>query len=70
MSDALLCNTLLESGAFLWEGGPTGVLLIHGYTATTRALHWLPNSQHCIIIDRERELVSQFTLDFIRRADT
>jgi esterase/lipase len=69
MSDALLYNPLLEGGAFLWEGGPTGVLLIHGYTATTRAIHWLPKSQHCVIIDQERELVNQLTLDFVRRAD-
>ena len=28
-------NAHLEGDAFFWQGGPTGVLLIHGYTATT-----------------------------------
>jgi carboxylesterase len=35
MSDSLIFNPHLEGGPFIWEGGPTGVLLIHGYTATT-----------------------------------
>ena len=45
-------NPQLEGDPFLWEGGPTGVLI--------------PNSQHYVIIDRERELVNQLTLDFLR----
>src|SRR5512134_2949565 len=28
-------NPQLEGGAFLWSAGRTGVLLIHGFTATT-----------------------------------
>ena len=28
-------NPHLQGGPFLWSGGPDGVLLIHGYTATT-----------------------------------
>lgn len=28
-------NPQLEGDAFFWRGGPTGVLLIHGFTATT-----------------------------------
>jgi carboxylesterase len=28
-------NPHLEGGPFTWEGGPTGILLVHGYTATT-----------------------------------
>lgn len=28
-------NPQLEGEAFLWEGGPTGALLVHGFTATT-----------------------------------
>jgi carboxylesterase len=35
--------------------------------STVKELHWLPNSQHCVIIDREREQVNQLTLDFLRR---
>ncbi len=31
----MLKNPHLEGDAFVWEGGPTGVLLVHGYTATT-----------------------------------
>ena len=27
----------------------------------------MPNSQHCVIIDREREQVNLLTLDFLRR---
>ena len=32
-----------------------------------KELHWMPNSQHCVIIDREREQVNQLTLDFLQR---
>lgn len=32
---AFLQNPHLEGDPFYWEGGPTGVLLIHGFTATT-----------------------------------
>lgn len=31
----LLVNSHLEGDAFSWEGGPVGVLLFHGFTATT-----------------------------------
>jgi carboxylesterase len=31
----MIKNPHLEGGPFTWEGGPTGVLLLHGYTATT-----------------------------------
>jgi carboxylesterase len=37
--------------------------------SAVKEIHWLPNSQHCVIIDRERERVNQITLDFIRRAN-
>ena len=30
-----LHNPQLEGEAFFWEGGPVGVLLSHGYSATT-----------------------------------
>jgi esterase/lipase len=50
---------------------PTGAETIHcEVRSAVREIHWLPSSQHCVIIDRERELVNQLTLDFIRRADT
>lgn len=38
--------------------------------SAVKEIHWLADSQHCVIIDRERELVNELTLDFIRRADT
>jgi len=31
----MLQNAHLERGSFTWQAGPTGVLLIHGFTATT-----------------------------------
>jgi carboxylesterase len=31
----MIKNPHLEGDPFTWEGGPTGVLLVHGYTATT-----------------------------------
>jgi carboxylesterase len=31
----LIRNAHLEGGPFLWQGGPVGVLLVHGFTATT-----------------------------------
>jgi carboxylesterase len=46
MSDALLYNPQLEGGPFLWEGGPTGVLLVHGYTATTAEVRPLARILH------------------------
>jgi carboxylesterase len=31
----MILNPHLEGGPFLWESGPIGILLIHGFTATT-----------------------------------
>jgi carboxylesterase len=31
----MIKNPHLEGGPFTWEGGPTGILLVHGFTATT-----------------------------------
>jgi carboxylesterase len=41
-----LCNPHLEGSAFLWEGGPVGVLLSHGYTATTAEVRLLGRFLH------------------------
>jgi carboxylesterase len=47
---------------------PTAAEIIHREVrSAVKELHWLPNSQHCVIIDREREQVNQLTLDFLRR---
>lgn len=35
MSDYVLHNPHLEGDAFFWDAGATGVLLLHGFTATT-----------------------------------
>ncbi len=35
MERRMIHNPHLEGDPFYWPGGPTGVLLIHGYTATT-----------------------------------
>ena len=31
----LIENPELEGGAFYWPGGPNGILLMHGFTATS-----------------------------------
>jgi carboxylesterase len=41
-----LLNPHLEGGSFYWEGGPTGVLLCHGFTATTAEVRLLARSLH------------------------
>jgi carboxylesterase len=39
-------NPQLEGEAFFWEAGPTGVLLIHGFTATTAEVRPLAKVLH------------------------
>ena len=34
MPENTLKNPQFEGGPFFWEGGPVGVLLVHGLTAT------------------------------------
>lgn len=41
-----LINPHLEGGNFLWEAGPVGVLLIHGFTATTAEVRLLAKRLH------------------------
>ena len=49
---------------------PSAADIVHREVrSAVKELHWLPSSQHCVIIDRERELVNQLTLDFLRRVD-
>ena len=43
---SMIYNPQLEGDPFLWEGGPTGVLLIHGYTATTAEVRPLARILH------------------------
>jgi carboxylesterase len=42
----MIKNPHLEGDPFTWEGGPTGVLLIHGYTATTAEVRPLARCLH------------------------
>ena len=37
MERRFIVNPHLEGEPFFWPGGPDGVLLVHGYTATTAA---------------------------------
>ncbi len=41
-----LYNPQLEGGPFFWEGGQTGVLLLHGFTATTAEVRPLATRLH------------------------
>lgn len=42
----MIHNPHLEGGPFLWEGGPVGVLLVHGFTATTAEVRPLGRAIH------------------------
>ena len=42
----LMKNPHLEGGPFLWKAGPTGILLVHGYTATTAEVRPLAQALH------------------------
>jgi len=43
---SVLRNLHLEGSPFYWQAGPTGVLLCHGFTATTAEVRLLANSLH------------------------
>ncbi len=42
----LMKNPHLDGDTFFWEGGPTGVLLVHGFTATTAEVRPLAKTLH------------------------
>ncbi len=46
MPNPALHNPHLEGGPFFWEAGPVGVLLSHGYTATTAEVRLLAKLLH------------------------
>lgn len=46
MSNPALHNPHLEGEPFFWEAGSVGVLLLHGYTATTAEVRLLGKSLH------------------------
>ncbi len=35
--------------------------------SSIKELHWLENSTHCLILDKERDLAAELTLDFLKR---
>jgi carboxylesterase len=41
MTNSHLYNPHLEGEAFTWEGGPVGIMLVHGFTATTAEVRLL-----------------------------
>jgi carboxylesterase len=42
----LMKNAHLEGGPFLWKAGPTGILLVHGFTATTAEVRPIAKALH------------------------
>jgi carboxylesterase len=46
MTDSHIINPQLEGEDFFWQGNPTGVLLIHGFTATTSEVRPLAKKLH------------------------
>jgi carboxylesterase len=45
-SHPLMKNPQLQGGPFFWEAGPTGILLVHGFTATTAEVRPLAQALH------------------------
>lgn len=46
MNEYVLHNPHLDGGTFLWEAGPVGVFLSHGYTATTAEVRLFAKQLH------------------------
>lgn len=46
MASYVLHNPHLEGGDFFWEAGPVGVLLLHGFTATTSEVRLFAKRLH------------------------
>ena len=46
MNNPRLRNPQLDGDSFFWQAGPTGVLLVHGYTATTAEVRLLGKYLH------------------------
>ena len=46
MTNPALYNPHLDGGPFVWDGGPVGVALSHGYTATTAEVRLLAEGLH------------------------
>ncbi len=46
MANGFMRNPHLDGDAFFWQGGPTGILLFHGFTATTAEVRQLGSFLH------------------------
>lgn len=47
---------------------PSSPQIIYDRVASSvKELHWLENSTHCVILDKERHLAANLTIDFLRR---
>ena len=46
MEQQMILNPHLEGDSFFWEGGEVGILLIHGFTATTAEVRPLAEFLH------------------------
>ena len=47
---------------------PDSPQFIYDHVASpVKELHWLENSTHCVILDKEHELANQLSLDFLQR---
>jgi esterase/lipase len=42
-------------------------IIVHQVSSSIKELHWLEFSTHCVILDKERHLAAQLTLDFLQR---
>jgi carboxylesterase len=45
-------------------------IIVHQVGSSIKELHWLEFSTHCVILDKERQLAAQLTLDFLQRIFT
>jgi esterase/lipase len=36
-------------------------------SSNIKQLNWLENSTHCVILDKERDLATRITIDFLNR---
>jgi carboxylesterase len=42
-------------------------IIFNRVSSTIKELHWLENSTHCVILDKERDLAASLTIDFLSR---
>lgn len=46
----------------------SGEIIMHGVSSEEKEIHWLAESTHCVILDKEWEKAAELTLKFIERA--